>query len=1209
MWTPRRIFLTLIGLLGFASIYLGYARLLGSFDGLPPLPAHYLPSDGPRPPAPLPTGNTLDRKMELAFGPGCNELRYPIKLDLKAKGVLVAAYAFRIIPPGDPRAGWVEFAPLSVAMFGEKRGPDGVPEINTLYADVAYLKFDRPIRAMGDLDGRKVVAAELHANPDSGFPGDNRKGRLLMVNNRRTVDPNDDVRMITSGPLYYEDLPRPGQPHIYTFTPVEITDHLNTALAEPDHTAARLPTMTGVGLRVFLTPEDKAKKQPAKDTDPRLPIPRKDKPGLTGVDLVELDNTVELNLWTDASASFVAPGSDPTAPKKKPADPKKDAPPPEKRLLQVRTNGPFRYDPARELAHFERPAAPRPGLVEDQHVTVTRAGRTVGQDMLDCEYLDVQFMRKPPPGPPKDGTPPKPASPPDAKKDATPGDGDLSIKSIRAWGETVVITSDSELLHATGVEMIHEAEARTTVLRGDARQPVQAVKDGNLLRGSELHLFGDGKEISQAHVLGAGSFGFGDFDPKTGDYQKLATWTDRLVYTKQTEKDKPPVEILTFLGKNGGKAVFKDTSSGELKTIEAHQLKVWLAPKDPPKDGKTPPAKKEEPKKEVKKGDPKKDAGKPDVTKSAKPMRMEAVGEVRSTSPEVIVRHTDYLNIWFQDVPKLVKPPKTDPKDAPGKATSELPPPREVTKETAKVIPEPGPKPHELPRKGPDGKEVASAKKDEPAKKPMVVVARTIEVWMNRDPQGQNEVDRVRAEGEVEVHQDPAREGELGTDVAGQTVDMKTYAEGNLLAVTGDATDRGKPKWGVVRFDKVTMFGFDIVIDQRSNAARVKGEGSMEILTASDMEGKKLEKPTTMYVHWNHKMDFLGPDKLVYYHGDVHAYQEASKLKCQWMQVVLDRPVFLNQAAKPKTPAKPKAPGDKKADDKKAEDDSPKIDMVTCHNTPMDEDVPRPKKEQPVTVIEEVKENGKLVRWQSIEAPDVQAVNTPGQNPGEKTRHDVTAIATNTAPGVVRIWQPGPKDALAENAPVKDGAKKDAAAKKDAPARKKGELSPDEEMKLTIVQFGGKMIANDFRKRAKFWTNVRAVHLAAEKPTVVVDIREGEIPVGAVYLEARDWLDVSTTTQRERDKDGKEVDRSYQEMVAQGNVRVRKQGEFFGDADRVTYSELKGTLTFHGTDKNPAVVTRIRGQGIPGQPQSATTIIYFVKTKTFEFSNATGLAN
>ena len=41
MWTPRRIFLSLVGLLAAATLYFGYAQFLGSFDGLPPLPREY----------------------------------------------------------------------------------------------------------------------------------------------------------------------------------------------------------------------------------------------------------------------------------------------------------------------------------------------------------------------------------------------------------------------------------------------------------------------------------------------------------------------------------------------------------------------------------------------------------------------------------------------------------------------------------------------------------------------------------------------------------------------------------------------------------------------------------------------------------------------------------------------------------------------------------------------------------------------------------------------------------------------------------------------------------------------------------------------------------------------------------------------------------------------------------------------------------------
>jgi hypothetical protein len=286
-------------------------------------------------------------------------------------------------------------------------------------------------------------------------------------------------------------------------------------------------------------------------------------------------------------------------------------------------------------------------------------------------------------------------------------------------------------------------------------------------------------------------------------------------------------------------------------------------------------------------------------------------------------------------------------------------------------------------------------------------------------------------------------------------------------------------------------------------------------------------------------------------------------------------------------------PGEKKPDD------SPKIDTVMCFHESKDQDVPKPRTVQPVTIVEEIKEGGRTIRIQSIQAPEVETVVTPIE--GQKTRHDLKATSSDTMPGTVRIWQPGPKDALADKPEPKkdDPRKKDALTKKDPP-KKKGELGPDEEMKLTVVQFGGKMIANDLRKRAKFFNNIRVVHLAAESATTPVDLREGEIPNGAVYLECRDTLDVYSIAQKEKDpKTGKDIDVSYQEMHGIGNVRVRKQGEFFGDADEVKYSELKGTLTFKGSDKNPAVVYEQKGQGRKARPKIATTIIYNIKTKTF----------
>jgi hypothetical protein len=1230
MWTPRRIILALVGLLAFAAGFFGYEHFLGTLDGLPPLPDRFSPQptlDTPR--DPIPIKSRLNRKLELAFGPGCPEIDYPIKTELKGRRTLVATHEFHIIKENDPRdghrAGWVKLIRLSLATFSEKLGPEGIPEINTLYADVAYLKFDKPIRGVADFNDSKIVTAEILADQEAQF-SDPRKGRIRAQNNRRTLDLNDDIEMVTPGPVYYEDQPKKGQPHIYTFATVHVTDHLNTGLPEPNRFDPRAPTVAGDGMRVYLTPEDERKtkeKEQAKKEQAKLPIPHKDPtPGVTGVELIELDHAVTMKLWTDADASFVAPGGgekDSKKEAKKAAAKKdKDAKPVEKRLLTIETNGPFRYDLNKELAHFEKPAVPSPGLIEQ--VVVTRQGRAVGLDTLTCEYMDVQFQRKKPVPPKKDGELVEEPPPPPKKKDGDAGDGDLEIKSIKAWGETVVMTSDSENLHATCTELTHDAEAHVTALKGDANQPVQAVKDGNLIRGSEIYLFGDGKEISQAHVLGAGSVGLGELDPKTGEFFKTATFSDRLLYTREPsgEKDARPIDVLTFVGKDGVRCSFRDTSGEGPQDIKGDLLKVWLKPAESEEaNKKKDPAKKPEPKRlEPKKDLAKKDPTKKDATNGARPTRVEARGHVESTSPDLVIQHTNYLEVDIREVEELIKPPEPEPKGKDGKPLppkkgpagpkGEMPAPRVVDPKAGPVVkgPEqPKPLPGAVTKDG-------EAKAEEPEeKKPIVVTAQTIHAWANRDPQGRNELDHVLASGDARAHQDPTNKDDLGTDIVGKTIFMQTYKDGNRLLVTGTPGETpAAHQWGVVRSDKLTMFGFDIAIDQRDNTSRVKGEGSMEIISGTDMEGKKLEKPTTMHIYWKHKMDFYGAEKLIYYHGGVQGYQEGSRLKCEWMQVLLDRPVLLNQDMKAKQTANKKKPGDKK-------DENPNIDTVMCFYAPKDEDVPKPRRDTPVVAIQEEKEGDKVVKFQSIQAPDLVNVRTKldpdpmTKDAAPRYRTDMTATSSETMPGTVRIWQPGQRDALADKPEEKKepGKKefKDPKAKA-PPPKKKGELDEDQEMQLTVVQFGGKMIANDFRKRAKFYNNIRCVHLPADSPTVPVDLREGEIPKGAVYLECRDSLDVFSTEQMEKNKKtGKMEPVSYQEMIAVGNVRVNKQGEFFGDADRVTYSELKGTMTFHGTEKNPARVNKLEGQGLKPKTLEGKTIVYYVKTKTFEVTEAT----
>ncbi len=192
--------------------------------------------------------------------------------------------------------------------------------------------------------------------------------------------------------------------------------------------------------------------------------------------------------------------------------------------------------------------------------------------------------------------------------------------------------------------------------------------------------------------------------------------------------------------------------------------------------------------------------------------------------------------------------------------------PREVVAKEPVELKEPtkeGPKLEIPPVKGPDGKPLEK-KKDEPKPKiPFVVVARSIENWVNRDPEGRSEIDHVHAAGDVKLIRPRTRRINKANDIAGQTVDIQNYPDGYRMVVIGDPSDKAKPKWGVVRSDKLTTFGFDITIDQRSDMSIVKGEGSMEILSTNTMEGKKSTSPppctstgSTAWTSWGRRNSF-----------------------------------------------------------------------------------------------------------------------------------------------------------------------------------------------------------------------------------------------------------------------------------------------------------------------------------------------------------------
>src|SRR6516162_2694957 len=122
MWTPRRLMLLSLGFVLFLSSYMAYARtFLGVIDGLPALPDSYrreqqgetkgFPGDLKKPPP-------LVERFVLAFGPGCEELKRSIRLELHARNTLLAAESMEIMEDRHN----VLLTPISFALIGKDKG-------------------------------------------------------------------------------------------------------------------------------------------------------------------------------------------------------------------------------------------------------------------------------------------------------------------------------------------------------------------------------------------------------------------------------------------------------------------------------------------------------------------------------------------------------------------------------------------------------------------------------------------------------------------------------------------------------------------------------------------------------------------------------------------------------------------------------------------------------------------------------------------------------------------------------------------------------------------------------------------------------------------------------------------------------------------------------------------------------------------------------
>jgi lipopolysaccharide export system protein LptA len=527
VWTPKRVLMLAMGFALFFTAYMVYAYFLGGINGLPPLPDYYLPIADDNNPIVLPNQeNEADRKLRIAFGPDCDEVKNRnIKVELQSRGMVLAAQDIKF------EEGRVKLMPFSIAIFGKDRDGDQFPEINTIQCQEAKLAFDKEVKNIADMANRKITGGQL-------------SGDIKIINNRHTPQRDDDLSLFTQGPLYYEE----SMHRVWTGADVEMID----LQSKPKPMNIR-----GKRMHLYLAADNKP-------GDAGAAAPAKAKAGSPmKAERIELESDVDMNLWVDPRSGFLNAGKeDKGQGKTAPADGKslamrvpgsQETVQAEKAKVEITTQGPFRYDLLTDRATFDISHHPGPGR---NVVTVDRFHELEGKnDRIESDHLEIQFQRK------------NPAAAKTAREDH--GEG-LDIETVRATGKEVILTSDAEVLEAHGNDFFYDKKTHLSILKGQPR--MWALWQGNEIEAPELQLL-DVKGAQQATALGEGYIRM--LDKKTGDRPLEAHWKNKLVYGKDGAHD-----LLSLVGD----ASFVDHEHAQ--QLQAQQLKVWL---EPSKEGKARP--------------------------------------------------------------------------------------------------------------------------------------------------------------------------------------------------------------------------------------------------------------------------------------------------------------------------------------------------------------------------------------------------------------------------------------------------------------------------------------------------------------------------------------------------------------------------------------------------------------------------------------------
>ncbi len=1118
MWTPKRILILIAGLALFVTGYGVYVFFLGGIDGLPPLADVFLPGDGPTPgPINPPPVTSIDAKLSRAFGAECPELHRSIKIDIPSRGWGMAADLFEPQPDGR-----IKLMPFSGFLIAKKQKADAkFPEINTLRCDEAYLTLNEPATTAAELGNRKVVRVELRTKPPKkSKPEEKEKPQkkdkvdlpgMVIKNNRGTPEEHDDLELfIPESPVHFDETSE----LIWTEGEVQLTD--KQSKPQPTRITAR-------GMKLHLT-KDPAMQAQGKAKGNGL--------GISGVEKLVLLSNVDMHLWVDSRSGFL--GNEAGGPRPSPG-------PTEKSHLFVQTLGPFVYDLRKDMAFFDIPKGATREIVQVMREHRLGEGKARKEpptdkttveppalfDKLKCHHLELQFRKPAEKVVPED----KPAV--EDKGDSSQSI-DKEIESARATalpGQKISLVMETDNLAATGTELFYYSPTgdggAQTIIKG---QPLEAVKDGHIIHAKELLLVGANKDGKgqRAFAKGPGQIDMFDKARSTDErplYPWHAFWKDTLTSVKDQVGGRD-CDLITL----SGDASFVDEEHQQ--ELHGQKLQVWLVPTDRAKSNGTTTTSTAS-------------TGSTPALSGQRPIKIDAYENVSVMSPDMKVKKADHLLVHF-DEPMPMDDRLPDRADEPGSSLG-----------SPLTIAGPGAAAssgrtqagaggvlagkNAAPPKLPDSPTASASGNGEPAKarKPIELEARQVTAYVT--PKGpRHDIREVVADGSVHVQQEPADPKDKGVDIKGEMLNLLHHPqnEGDTLRVFGDAHRPAELHLG-----ELILIGPQVTINQRDNVAEVEGVGAMQMPSNTTFNGDKPAKEASrLTIHWNKNMLFDG--KYAHFHGGVTAYQDNASLRCQDLQVTLDRVVSFKEGEK----------GGQKA----------KVEILVC--------------DRKVLIVDELRDDkGNLLSYRRLEGPQVKL-----DNPVE------TVVASG--PGRTLFLEKGsgeqplgpvsasPKSATPANVGV-------------MPAPKQPRDPQDPQMQLTRIEFLGSMSSNnkDNLRTSTFYDNVEVMHCPADRPDV--EMNPDRPPKDGFYLRCNK-LRVYTRN------DGKGKNSQY--MWAEQDTFFRTV-DFYGRAAMIKYNQSTETIIFEGTPGNPATLyqePRAAGQE-PRQIQG-NKILYNRRTGTFQ---------